>query len=139
MKLGQEVWFHSEKGLHQGYVEKINKNTINIIVDDRNRPEGYQLWRVEEFFLADTPEIATEMWNDYKRRLKEMYALIDARRKLHSFNKGLIVLVEPFSNPPYKGIVLKVCKATLEIATNDGRFMKVDKSLCTPTYELLTF
>lgn len=135
MKIGKEVYFHSEKGIHKGYVEKINKNTINVIVDDKSKSEGYQLWRVEEFFLCDTPELAVDRWKDYKFRLKETYRIINEKRKAHEFYRGLNVIVEPFNKAPYRGKILRVCKASVEMVTEDGRFMKVDKSLCTPTYE----
>ncbi|MNJ90320.1 hypothetical protein D3C87_79150 [compost metagenome] len=139
MKIREDVYFYSEKGLHKGYVQRINKNTINIIVEDKNKNEGYQLWRVEEFFLEYTSEAAYEKWRDYKNRLSEMYKIIDARRKKYEFNKGLTVLVEPFNSFPYTGMVLKIGKATVDIVTEDGRFMKVDKSLCTPTYATIKF
>lgn len=139
MKIRDNVYFYSESGLQKGYIQRINKNTINIIVQDDSRSEGYQLWRVEEFFLEYSPEAALEKWNDYKNRLSEMYKLIDARRKKYEFNKGLTVLVEPFNKSPYTGMVLKIGKATVDVVTEDGRFMKVDKSLCTPTYNAMKF
>ncbi|MDF2533845.1 MAG: hypothetical protein K0R18_2 [Bacillales bacterium] len=134
MKLGKEVYFHSEKGIHKGYIEKINKNTINVIVDDENKVEGFQLWRVEEFFLCDSTELAVERWEDYKFRLRETYRLINARRKMYDFYRGLTVIVEPFNKIPYSGTILRVCKASVEMVTDNGKFMKVDKSLCVPKH-----
>lgn len=138
-ELVDEVWFCDNNGLHKGYIEKFNKNTINVLVDDDSRPECYQLWRVEEYFLSKDHEEAKAKWEDYKLRLNEFKRLLNMKRKQHHFFQGLSVLVEPFNSPPYKAMVLNVGKATLELATEDGRFMKVDKALCTPINEPINF
>lgn len=137
--LVDEVYFFETSGLHTGYIEKFNEHTINVLVDDDSQPEGYRTWRVEEFFLAKTPEDAKAKWDNYKNRLDDFKKLVNVKRKSHSFFRGVSVLVEPFNKVPYKGMVLSIGKAALVIATEDGRFMKVDKALSTPIPEVINF
>lgn len=129
---GDEIWFYSEKGAQHGYIEKINDKTVNVLVNDSKRKEGYQLWRVTEFFLAKSQEEAKIKWDDYKYRLKEYKKLLAERRRLHEFYPSQDVFVNSLSGPPYNATVLGVNKICLHVQAEDGRFMKVDKAICDP-------
>lgn len=129
---GEKIWFYSEKGPQKGYVEKINEKTVNVLVDDTSRKEGYQLWRVTEFFLGKSQDEAKIKWDDYKGRLKEYKKLLAQRRKLHDFHPGLQVLVNSLNGPAYTATVYVVNRISLNVESDDGRLMKVDKAICEP-------
>lgn len=137
--LVDEIYFCDKDIIYKGYIEKFNENTINVFVDDETQNEGYRVWRVEEFFLGKNPEEAKLRWQDYRYRLNEFKKLLNLKRKQNSFFKGLSVRVEPFDKQSYKGMVLTIGKAALVVVTEDGKFMKVDKSICTPIAELINF
>ena len=139
MKIAQEVWFHDKSGSHKGYVEKVNKNTINVLTNDENKVEGYKLWRIEEFFLSKNKEEAIEKWNDYRNRLFEYKKILRQKRKQHEFFEGLSVLIEPFNKEPYKGMVLNIKKNHIDIVTTEKKFMRVDKAISTPINEIINF
>lgn len=132
LTVGEKVWFYSEKGCQEGYIEKLNKNTINILVNDINRKEGYQLWRVTEFFIGKSKNEAKTKWDDYKRRLKEYRVLLKQRRNLHDYYPMQEVVVNSLSGPPYKATILEINKICMNVQADDGRFMKVDKAICEP-------
>lgn len=132
LQSGQEVYFHDNSGTYKGYVEKENKHTINILVDDDNKPEGYQLWRVTDFFLSSTPEEAVQKWENYRGRLREYKKLLRIKRGSNAFYPGSRVVVHPLENPPYSGTVIEINRITLNVSTDDGRLMRVDKAICEP-------
>ncbi|AEO93531.1 gp272 [Bacillus phage G] len=138
-ELAEEVYFCEINGVHKGYIEKLEENIINVLVDDSKQEKGYRVWRVEEFFIAKNPKEAEARWNDYRSRLSKYKDLINMKRKENKFHKGLSVIVEPFDKQSYKGLILLIGKAALVLATEDGRLMRVDKCICTPTDEVIHF
>lgn len=136
----QTIYFHDYDGPHTGIIEKINKKTVNVIEQTEKRSEGYQLWRIEESFLADSPELAKVKWKDYLARLKQFKLEMHKQRYGRGkFERGMSVLVYSLNGPPYKGIVLKLNKATLDIVTEDKRLMKVDKAICEHINDIIYF
>lgn len=123
-----EVWFHDRSGTYKGYVEKINRDTVNVIV-----PADNQLWRVTQYFLSNSAEEAIEKWNDYRRRLAETKNILSQRRIIYEYHKGLDIIVQPNDKHPYSAVVLSVDRITLIIHTEYNEFMRVDKAICTPT------
>lgn len=137
---GQPVWFYDWDGPHQGVIDKINKKTINVAELTSKKPEGYQLWRIEESFLADSADTAKMKWKDYQNRLKQFKNEMHKQRFSRcKFERGMSVLVYSLNGPPYKGIVLKLGKAALDIVTENKKLMKVDKAICEPISEIIYF
>lgn len=122
-----EVWFHDRSGTYKGYVEKINRDTINVIADN-------QLWRVTRYFLSKSPEEAVQKWDDYRKRLSETKDILEARRTLYEYYKGSDVVVQPSNKNPYVGMILSIDRITLIIHTEHNEFMRVDKAICTPSH-----
>lgn len=133
VKLKEEVWFHDRSGTYNGIVEKINKHTINVIVQDSTRKEGYQLWRVTDFFLTKTPEESVIQWDAYRHKLSEVKDMLEIRRKSHSYRRGSEVIVQPYEKESYTGVVLNVDRITLILHTSTNKIMRVDKAIATPT------
>lgn len=133
VQVDEILWFHDKSGTYEGYIDKINRDTINVLVDDNSRPEGYQLWRVTEHFLSKTPEEAIKRWNEYLEKLKEVKEVLKMRRNQFSYRPGLEITVHPYMKEPYKANILAVDRITLIVCTEDKRFMRVDKAICVPT------
>lgn len=140
LESGQKIWFCYHDGIHEGIIDKINKNTINVLEENNARPEGYRLWRITDFFLADSPESAKIKWKNYLERLKqykkELYSQRFGRFK---FERGMSVLVYSLEGPPYRAMITKLNKVTLDVVSEDKRFMKVDKAICEPINEIIYF
>lgn len=132
LERGQEVWFHDRSGTYLGYVEKTNRHTVNVLVNDDCKREGYQLWRVTEYFLSPSPEVAVERWNDYRNRLQEFKIALEERRKIFEYRKCQEVIIEPLNGFPYTATILSVDRITLVVHTEDNKFKRVDKAISRP-------
>lgn len=132
---GTKVWFHDGDKTYVGYIERRNRKTVNVLVDDQASPVGYTVWRISESFISSSPSEAEERWRDYAWRLNEFKRVVGKRRGLYRYQRGMGVLVEPSNRPLYKGMVSRVGRITLTVVTEDGRLMKVDKAYCTPIHE----
>jgi hypothetical protein len=138
-RIGQKVWFHDEEGGHFGYIEQVNISTIDVLEDDENNKEGFQRWRISEFFISNSPEEAKTKWDDYQFRFNEYNNAIKYQRKANYFERGYSVIVQSMKTEPYKGMVLNSYKTNLDIVTESGKFMRVDRCLCVPTNEQINF
>lgn len=132
--LSQKVYFYDGKEIHCGHVAKINK--VHVTVLEKLPDNTYQTWRVSEKFLANNPELAKAVYEDYLQRLEEYKRILHFRRNMYNYIIGMEVIVQPFDKQPYQGTILKIDRNCLIVKTTEGKLMRVDKSICSPLSEL---
>lgn len=133
VQVNEILWFHDKSGTYEGYIDKINRDTVNVLVHSDDRPEGYQLWRVTEHFLSKTPKEAVQRWEEYLSKLDEVKKILKIRREQFSYRPGIEIQVQPYQKEPYLATILAVDRITLIVCTEHKKFMRVDKAICIPT------